>query len=323
MLTNEQTADSGNPVPSAETVETSSQEEGSVSDQFETEQEPGFDAQEEADSEGDDVAAVEGEDGQTEGKEENAEGSDTGLVEVDYGGQTYEVPPELKDALTREVDYTEKTTKLSESRQSFEAEQANFQKFVETSKAHTDALVNLQSLDNQIAQYQNIDWNAAYDQDPAQAGKLKHQYDTLVMQRQQTASGLQQAEQQRNQLQAENLQRKAAETDAVLSKDLPGWSDEMKQELGTFAVEQLGFNPAAVGRAVSVEEIKTLELAHFGFKMRQQQQQKAAKAKQPKPAKPVAKMKPKQEKRVKSSSEMTDKEWIAKRNRDLQKQGKH
>ncbi len=44
-----------------------------------------------------------------------------GLVEVEYGGKVYAVPPELKGALMRQADYTRKTQALAQHRQTLEA----------------------------------------------------------------------------------------------------------------------------------------------------------------------------------------------------------
>jgi hypothetical protein len=45
-------------------------------------------------------------------------------VEVEYEGKTYCLPPELRDALLRQADYTRKTQEVAQARKALEAEKA-------------------------------------------------------------------------------------------------------------------------------------------------------------------------------------------------------
>ena len=53
--------------------------------------------------------------------DDQIDGQEPDEVEVDYNGKSYCLPPELKDALLRQADYTRKTQELAEGRRALEA----------------------------------------------------------------------------------------------------------------------------------------------------------------------------------------------------------
>ncbi len=223
----------------------------------------------ESDDEAPEEADEDGEESE-EGDEQPDEGSDPDLVTVELDGKEYKVPSRLKDAVMATKDYTQKTQALAEQRNAQVARETDFTQYMEASTAHADHMANLAAIDRQLGSFQAYDWNAAFDADITSATKLQHQYNALQQERDQVVGLVQQSEQQRQTAANDTMMRTAMRTDAQMAKELPNWGDKRKAELGTFAVEKLGFTPQQISRAVTPQEIKTLHYAELGFRMSQQ-----------------------------------------------------
>ena len=209
----------------------------------------------------------------------------SGSVEIEFDGKKFKVPAEIKDAVMREQDYTHKTQALAEQRKVIEAEQQQFRQYAEVSAAHSENMANIAAIDQQLSQFQAYDWNAAYDADLASATKLRHQMEQLGQAKNALVQDVQVAEQKRQQIYNENLATTAKRTDDAMRSEIPNWGDELKTELGKFAVETMGFDAESVSKAVTPQEIKAIYYAQVGYKAIQAAKSKSAKSKQPVEAK--------------------------------------
>src|SRR5947199_238059 len=57
-------------------------------------------------------------------------------AEVEYGGKTYTLPAELKDALLRQADYTRKTQEVAQGRKALDGARADHDRRVMAMRAH-------------------------------------------------------------------------------------------------------------------------------------------------------------------------------------------
>ena len=221
-------------------------------------------------------------------------------VDVEYDGEQYKLPPKLKDAFMREQDYTVKTQTLASEKQ-------DFQQYMEATNANQQGIANLAAIDLQLKNYQDYDWNSAFDNDITSATKMQHQMQQLQQQRSQLVGTIQQAEQRRTELRHENMVRTAQRTDAQLAKEIPNWGENRKVELGRFAVEVMGFPEAMVASAVTPSEIKALHYAEIGYRTEQKvknaKKQKGTKTAQVEPSKSL---KAKKQSAPKSLSNVSD-----------------
>ncbi len=209
---------------------------------------------------------AEGEESEQDDEQPDEDSSpDTVTVEID--GVEYDVAPGIKDSLMRTTDYTEKTQSLGEERRAYEAEKADFQQYMDATRAQSESMANLAALDQQLQSFQQYDWNAAFDADITSATKLQHQFQQLQSQREQLVGSIQHSELSRQAERHEQMVRTAERTDAELTKEIPNWGAERKSELGKFAVETLGFPSHMVSNAVTKSEIKTLHYAEIGYRM--------------------------------------------------------
>jgi hypothetical protein len=73
-------------------------------------------------------------------------------VEVTYNGKTYSLPPELRDALLRQADYTRKTQDLAGQRRAFEAERAGHRQEALVARKHLHDAARIVALHDHLAQ---------------------------------------------------------------------------------------------------------------------------------------------------------------------------
>jgi hypothetical protein len=92
--------------------------------------------------------------------EEQPAGDSDGYEEVDLDGETYRVPPKLKDAVLRQKDYTQKTQVLAEAQRLVQshAQQLQMQRIFDERSAPIKT--ELQKVEAQLEQYKALDWSS-------------------------------------------------------------------------------------------------------------------------------------------------------------------
>lgn len=160
--------------------------------------------------------------------------------EIEHEGKKYAVPKALKPLLLMQADYTKKTQELAEQRTAVQAER---QALHQTSQAELDTYAFAKSLEGSLAQYERIDWDAWHEQDPFAASAATSKYQVLQRQYQQATGQLSQLRNQRTFQQQQHTAKLMDEGRAVLAREVPGWNDEHKAKLLTFAAG-FGFSRA-------------------------------------------------------------------------------
>lgn len=162
------------------------------------------------------------------------------------------------------------------------------QQFMQAASAD---IAQIQALDQQLQQYEKIDWSAAYDSDPFNALKLKEQRDQLREQRAASLNNLNAKQQQFQAYMQQNAQRTlAAESEALLAK-VPVWRNPEKatQERGEIAkalTSHYGFTPQEVN---AVMDHRMILVARDAAAYRQLLANKDARVKQAREAPATAK----------------------------------
>ena len=114
---------------------------------------------------------------------EKPEVTDDDGEEIDYEGEKYKVPAKLKEAFLRQADYTRKTQEVAEQKRDIERQAAEVQQRAQFNQQHVQDVAKVMAIDEQLAKYQGLDWNAITDADPVQAMKLDRQMRELQQQR--------------------------------------------------------------------------------------------------------------------------------------------
>lgn len=144
------------------------------------------------------------------------------LEDADIDGETFKLPKKVRDAVMRTKDYTQKTQELANMRRLVE-DRSNFLEFQQKIQEQGfSQAAKVQSLREQLAQFDNVDWNGIIQADHSRALALS-------LQQQQLQSQLRKEEQGLNQLagkvreateahKAEQMKLGAAELDRRLGK---------------------------------------------------------------------------------------------------------
>ena len=237
------------------------------------------------------------------------------FVSVEYDGQEYEVPPQLKDALLRQSDYTQKTQSLAEQRKSVEAQAAALQQQTELQQQTIEDVAAVKAIDQQIEQYNALNWDELYNQDVGQASALDRQKRELESQRQNTINRL-------NENQAKTLANQRAEHariveegQKVLKKEIDNWTPELAQTIAAYGVSQ-GLNEQAVASIIDPVHVKLIDKARRYDELVAKQKAATPKAEPPKSA---VKVKGKRASATKDPDKMSIEDWTKMRNKQVEK----
>jgi hypothetical protein len=179
------------------------------------------------------------EDEQETSEEDSDEEQPAATVKLKVNGEEIEKPLEEVISLAQQgLDYTQKTQKVAEERkqledyaQTIKVQEQRLQEDVQIQQALIKDIAQLTAIDNQLAQFQEVNWNELSDNDPVEAQKLFFRFNQLQTQRGQMANELAGKHQQIQQTQAQQFQKLAQEGKEALKRDIPGWDDVMAREV--------------------------------------------------------------------------------------------
>lgn len=152
--------------------------------------------------------------------------------EIEHDGKKYAVPRALKPLLLMQADYTKKTQEVAELKRAVETER---QALHQSSQAELDTYAAAKSMEAQLAQYERIDWDAWHEQDPFSASAATSKYQVLQRQYNQAMGHLSNLRGQRTFQQQQETAKRMEEGRAVLTREVPGWNDDLKAKLLDFA----------------------------------------------------------------------------------------
>jgi hypothetical protein len=200
------------------------------------------------------------------------------FVEIEYEGKAYQVPPELKDALLRQTDYTRKTTEAAERARAIEIKEQQFaaaeaeRKFHDSVKADVN---QIQKIDFQIEQWKAVDVTGMTSE---QLWQVKTQIDNLKDKRTELSQAINtkwsgwQSEQQKL---AQDAMHKATE---YVSKAIKGWGPELQKALTDYGIAEGYTNEELRQLSVDPRIVKSLWKAQQFDKLQSQSMQGKVKA---------------------------------------------
>jgi hypothetical protein len=258
--------------------------------QEEEEQTP-LEAEAEATEEVESEEATEEPDEEVE-EEEQSQDEVPAILKLKVNGEDVEKPLDEVVALAQQgLDYTQKTQQVAEQRKELEAyaqqiqlqEQA-FQEQMQLNNVLIEDVAKITSLDQQLNQYANVNWQQLSDNDFVEAQKLFFTYNQLQTERSQLVSQFEAKKQQVVQKQSQLMAEKIAKGKEVLAKEIPNWSPETNQALLSTG-KDYGFSDAELNSIVDPRHVKVL---HDAMQWRKLQQNSTVK-KKVSSAKPVVK----------------------------------
>lgn len=206
-------------------------------------------------------AASDGQDTGSQADEQVAEAAiaaEAELVEIERNGKKYALPKELESELLMQSDYTRKAQEVAQQRAALEQNQQLFQQAVAVQRDLVQGMAHIASLDRELGQYANLDWNDLTARDAPGAQQAFIRYTQLKEARQQAAHAVSVREQQL----AVNLDQSVAQAVGKsrerAEKEIPGWSPEVDKALATW-VTKAGFSAqqakAIAGDFTSVQTV--------------------------------------------------------------------
>ena len=239
---------------------------------------------------------------------------------VEFEGKEYTVPPELKGAIMRQSDYTTKTQEVAEQRKELESDQQRFQEALKLQTAHTEAYTQLGVIDQQLAQYNEVDWNTWASQDPNAAQQAQIQLNGIREQRTQALEKL-------NSLQAESQQKSHTETARVveanrakIEKTVPNWSSDTEKAVFDFGIKSGLTETQLAGTNYDPILIGILNKARLFDELQQKQTGKTPK-KATEPVPQATRVKPKRTAQKGLHDNLSVDEWVKRREAQLAKRG--
>lgn len=173
-------------------------------------------------------------------------------------------------------DYTQKTQKLAEERkviemqnQALKAQEEAFKQQAQTQAALIKEIAKITNIDEQIAQFDTLDWNALSDNDPVQAQKLYIQYQQLQNNRTRTLSELNQKHQTLTQQQELQSQSRLETARAELLNAFPDWNEGMAKEIRDSG-KSYGFSDQELSTIIDPRQVKVLHDAAMYRKLQSQ-----------------------------------------------------
>jgi len=258
--------------------------------QEEEEQTP-LEAEAEATEEVESEEATEEPDEEVE-EEEQSQDEVPAILKLKVNGEDVEKPLDEVVALAQQgLDYTQKTQQVAEQRkeleayaESIKAQEQAFQEQMQLNNVLIEDVAKITSLDQQLNQYANVNWQQLSDNDFVEAQKLFFTYNQLQQERSQLVSQFEAKKQQVVQKQSQLMAEKIAKGKEILAKEIPNWSPETNQALLSTG-KDYGFSDAELNSIVDPRHVKVL---HDAMQWRKLQQNSTVK-KKVSSAKPVVK----------------------------------
>ena len=197
--------------------------------------------------------------------EESDEEQPEAIVKLKVNGEDVEKPLEEVIALAQQgLDYTQKTQKVAEERkeietlaQTLKVQEQNFNNQVQLQNALIGDIAQITALDNQLEQFQKLDWNTLSDNDPVEAQKLFFRYNQLQTQRGQMVDGLNKKQSEIQTQKAEYAKSLIEKGNEVLSRDIPGWNQEKALEIRKQSMDY-GFTEEELSSVTDPRLVKVL-----------------------------------------------------------------
>lgn len=245
-----------------------------------------------AESEGDESSEDEELETDDEAIEEDSDEQPISVVKLKVNGEELEKPLDEVIALAQQgVDYTKKTQEVAEQRkaleeyaQTIQVQEQAFQQQVQLQNALISDVAQLQAVDNQLAQFNDVNWQELSDTDFVEAQKLFFTFNQLQQQRSTLANQLTDKQKYLQAQQAQSIAEKVEKGKEVLAKEIPNWSRETSQAI-ILTGKEYGFTDDELSMVVDPRHVKVL---HDAMQWRKLQSNTAVKNKVSQ-AKPVVK----------------------------------
>lgn len=203
--------------------------------------------------------------------------------EVEFNGQRYQVPPELKEAIIRQSDYTKKTREVADTRKQLEHQQAQLRianTNAEFERSIAPQLSEITQIEAQLQQYNNLNWREiAADDRTLYMLEMQRLEKTKAAKESELTAKRQEFTQQLN----EQMRKLQSDANTLLKSRIPNWSESVAKEVGQWAISN-GFTQEEVSSIYDPRHAEVLWKAAQYDKTRSNAKSAVAQAKVAKPS---------------------------------------
>lgn len=213
-------------------------------------------ADEDAETPADDAEAADSDPGTNDGDPEDEEQGPQ-AIEVEYEGKTYKVKPELREALLRKADYSRNMQEVSAAKKDYVQRLERVDALFENSKKYASAQAAITALDAKLKEFEDTDLDklAPEDQGKAALGLYK-----LQQARVKAVENANSVHAQIVKDRADAFQAARGEMTKTLSKELPGWGDELGGRITQYA-RKSGYSDQELARLTDPKLVIALSKA--------------------------------------------------------------
>lgn len=183
---------------------------------------------------------------------ETDEDTEPTLTELEYEGTKFSVPAdkaeEIRKAMLRQPDYSRKMNEVSAKEKTAQQALEHAETLKQGSVKFAEALANIRVLDMRIKQFDAVNWQQLRSEDPAQYAVYATDLQTLNLNKQQAEQVARGVAHDVSLATNQALQTKRDAMFETLKKTLPGWGDQMGEQVTDYAK----------ANGMAVETLKTL-----------------------------------------------------------------
>lgn len=236
----------------------------------------------------DDDTTEPAEEGGEPAEPQEVEAQDASFEEAEFEGKQYRLPKELKEALLRQKDYTQKTQEVAETRRMLEEREQAFQAQAAFQQQHFAKAVEAHTLSEQLQQFSQLDWDKLADENPAEAMKLHARHVALQTKYAGIEREMQGLNGQFSQQMAETRQKAQAQCLQELRKDFPELSIPEKAPVLLKGLDETGRSFGFTGQELAnIADPRIIRVLHAAMQYKKLQGAKSVVEKKVQTAKPV------------------------------------
>lgn len=266
----------------------------------------------------DDQEVIENEHDQNDEADSEEQTGNEELEEIEIDGVKFDMPKAQAEKLKAErmmhADYTRKTQELADNRKAFEAES---QRTRETQQAYLNEYAKVVAIDDQLAEFNKVDWQTLIDTDPQLAQKLDVKRRELETARGHAVAAVTQKQQEFALNEQQAIAKQVQEAQAYVAREIPGWSAGRDNALKEYATAQ-GIDAMEIGR-LAVKHPQLLKFIHKAELYDQLEKKRSAKP-APAPVKPVTQVSTARTGAQRDPQKMSTADWMKHRNSQVHKQ---
>ncbi len=242
--------------------------------------------------------------------------------EIEVDGRKFALPKSAAEKLKAErlmhADYTRKTQETAAERKAIEAERAEIAAARETQQQFVKDMAKVEALNDQIAMYDNVDWQKLIAENPQDAMVYQEQRRALEAQRDKVAAAVTQKQQQFALDEQQSIAKQVQEAEAYVQREIPGWT----QERGTALNAYLADAGVKMGPAVAkllIQNPALFKIIDRSERYAQLEKKQAAKQPAPPAPPPATRVSAARPGATRDPAKMSTEEWMNHRNAQTRK----